>query len=189
MSDETDYIAEALTQKLEEREYDSEGSWLFSMLTREDSVEILEHLCLEVGMTEFDYPVHTHDVLILAKELEYKISAHTPSYYANQGLLRDLDTLPRYGFQWQPENITQLLMAAEYRKAWLSKSTRHKSKKSRWCLVREKSDAARNRRQFEKLKQMPIADLLQNLAETPKLESRLVLHKAVTYQLESLGIV
>ena len=42
MSDETDYIAEALTQKLEEREYDSEGNWIFPMLTREDSVEILE---------------------------------------------------------------------------------------------------------------------------------------------------
>ena len=55
--------------------------------------------------------------------------------------------------------------------------------------MREKSDVARNRRQFEQLKQMPIADLLQHLAETPKLESRLVLHKAVTYQLESLGIV
>jgi hypothetical protein len=107
----------------------------------------------------------------------------------SQGLLRDLVSLRRHGFQWQPENITQLLMAAEYRKAWQPKSLRHKSKKSRWCLVREKSDAARNRREFEELKQMPIADLLQNLAETPKLESRLMLHKAVTFQLESLGIV
>jgi hypothetical protein len=185
----TDPIAEALIQQLDEREYDSEGNWIFPMLTREDSIEILEHLCLEVGLTEFEYPVHTQDVLMLAKELEYKISAHTPSYYANQGLLRDLVSLPCYGFQWQPENITQLLMAAEYRKAWQPKSIRHKSKKSSWCLVREKSDAARDRRQFEELKQMPIADLLQNLAETPKLESRLVLHKAVTYQLESLGVV
>jgi hypothetical protein len=159
------------------------------MLTREASVEILEQLCEEVGLTEFEYPAHTQDVLLLAKELEYKISAHSPSYYANQGLLHDLVSLPRYGFQWQPENISQLLMAAEYRKAWLPKSTRHKSKKSSWCLVREKSDAARNRREFEELKQMPIADLLQNLVETPKLESRLVLHKAVTFQLESLGIV
>ena len=189
MSDETDYIAEALIQKLEEREYDSEGSWIFPMLTREDSIEILEQLCSEVGLTEFEYPAHTQDVLMLAKELEYKVSAHTPSYYANQGLLCDLVSLRRHGFQWQPENITQLLMAAEYRKAWLPKSTRHKFKKSRWCLVREKSDAAHNRRQFEQLKLMPIADLLQNLAETQKLESRLVLHKAVTFQLESLGIV
>jgi hypothetical protein len=157
MSDETDYIAEALSQQLDEREYDSEGSWIFPMLTREASVEILEQLCSEVGMTEFEYPAHTQDVLILAKELQYKISAHTPSYYANQGLLRDLISLPRYGFQWQPENITQLLMAAEYRKAWQPKSIRHKSKKSRWCLSREKSDAARNRRQFEELKQTPIA--------------------------------
>jgi hypothetical protein len=185
----TDPITEALAQQLDEREYDSEGNWLFPMLTREASIEILEQLCSEVGLTEFEYPAHTHDVLILAKELEYKISAHTPSYYANQGLLRDLVSLPRYGFQWQAENITQLLMAAEYRKAWQPKSTRHDSKKSSWCLVREKSDAAHNRRQFEELKQMPIADLLQNLAETPKLESRLMLHKAVTFQLESLGIV
>jgi hypothetical protein len=82
MSDETDYIAEALTQKLEEREYDFEGSWIFPMLTREDSVELLEQLCSEVGLTEFEYPAHTHDVLMLAKELKYKVSAHTPSYYA-----------------------------------------------------------------------------------------------------------
>jgi hypothetical protein len=150
---------DALIQQLEEREYDSEGNWLFPKLSREASVEILEQLCLEVGMTEFEYPVHTQDVLMLAKELEYKISAHSPSYYANQGLLRDLVSLPCYGFQWQPENITQLLMAAEYRKAWQPKSIRHKSKKSSWCLVREKSDAARDRRQFEELKQMPIADL------------------------------
>ena len=80
-------------------------------------------------------------------------------------------------------------MAAEYRKAWLPKSPRHDYKKSRWCLVREKSDAARNRRQFEALKQMPISELLQDLAETPKRESRMVLHEAVTYQLEMLGIV
>jgi hypothetical protein len=88
---------------LEEREYDSEGNWLFPKLSREASVEILEQLCLEVGLTEFEYPAHTHDVLIFAMELEYKISAHTPSYYVNQGLLRDLESLPRYGFQWQPE--------------------------------------------------------------------------------------
>jgi hypothetical protein len=180
---------DALIQQLEEREYDSEGNWLFPKLSREASVEILEQFCSEVGLTEYEYPAHTHDVLMLAKELEHKISAYSPSYYANQGFLCDLVSLPRYGFQWQPETITQLLMVAEYRKAWQPKSPRHESKKSRWCLVREKSDAARNRREFEALKQMPIADLLQNLAETPKLESRLVLHKAVTFQLESLGIV
>ena len=59
MSDETDYIAEALTQKLEEREYDSEGNWLFPKLSREASVEILEQLCSEVGLNEFEYPAHT----------------------------------------------------------------------------------------------------------------------------------
>jgi hypothetical protein len=131
----TDPIAEALIQQLEEREYDSEGNWLFPMLIREASVEILEQHCLEVGLTEFEYPVHTQDVLLLAMELGYKINAHSPSYYANQGLLLDLVSLPRYGFQWQAENITQLLMAAEYRKAWQPKSTRHDSKKSSWCLV------------------------------------------------------
>jgi hypothetical protein len=91
----TDPIADALIQQLEEREYDSEGNWLFPKLSREASVEILEQLCSEVGLTEYEYPVHTHDVLMLAKELEYKISAHSPSYYANQGLLCDLVSLPR----------------------------------------------------------------------------------------------
>jgi hypothetical protein len=78
----TDPIADALIQQLEEREYDSEGNWLFPKLPREASVEILEQLCSEVGMTEYEYPAHTQDVLMLAKELKYKVSAHTPSYYA-----------------------------------------------------------------------------------------------------------
>ena len=59
MSDEADYIADALAQQLDEREYDSEGNLLFPMLTREDSIEILEQLCAEVGLTEFEYPAYS----------------------------------------------------------------------------------------------------------------------------------
>ena len=87
MSVISDPITEALTQKLEEREYDSEGNWLFPQLTREDSVEILEQLCSEVGLTEFEYPAHTQDVLMLTE------------------LARDLDVAPPTVWRWWRKGI------------------------------------------------------------------------------------
>ena len=68
MSDETNYIAEALAQQLEEREYDSEGNWLFPMLPHEVSVEILEHLCTEAELSELRQRLSGHENAAQAAE-------------------------------------------------------------------------------------------------------------------------